>query len=472
MMKHAALFAFLFFAIPKTLFSAIPNDAIWEVRPTNGDDTNGACVDESLVASTTDYSQQNAAQLSLTDLATTGATVTTLTSATGGFTAAMVGNCIRINSGTNAKVGYYVITAYTDTNTVTLDSAPDNGVGGVADGAGKVGGAAKSIASQATPTLAASTVNSNIIYVKNEASWSENITIAGWQQIIGYNSSRGDNPTGANRPTLDLNSGAGDAITVSTGNLVLQNLIIREAGGDGIGGGGNYQGTAATLVNVKVTNNGGHGLHSNGFRRVGFSVFNSELDNNTANGINVYQANNEGYARVFFSEIYGNTTAMGGGVMHSVSNLIYDNSAVGISSLAGAVVINNTIDGNTGATTDGITLTSGENYVVNNISSNNGRYGIRMSAESTLGHEKRHMYNNYYNNGTANVSNIALQPTEYELDPQFTDADNEDFSIGTNLKAKGFGAYPSGTTTGYMDIGAVQRQESSGGSGGSFTYVG
>lgn len=48
-----------------------------------------------------------------------------------------------------------------------------------------------------------------------------------------------------------------------------------------------------------------------------------------------------------------------------------------------------------------------------------------------------------------------------------------DYSIGTNLKAQGFpGPFYGSATTGYMDIGAVQRQEAGGGSGGSFTFVG
>lgn len=49
-----------------------------------------------------------------------------------------------------------------------------------------------------------------------------------------------------------------------------------------------------------------------------------------------------------------------------------------------------------------------------------------------------------------------------------------DFGIGTNLKAQGFpGAFPAALTTGYLDIGAVQRQEAgSSGSGGSYAYAG
>ena len=40
------------------------------------------------------------------------------------------------------------------------------------------------------------------------------------------------------------------------------------------------------------------------------------------------------------------------------------------------------------------------------------------------------------------------------------------FAIGTNLKAEAYpGLFPGGLTTGYMDIGAVQRQEAGGGGG-------
>lgn len=46
------------------------------------------------------------------------------------------------------------------------------------------------------------------------------------------------------------------------------------------------------------------------------------------------------------------------------------------------------------------------------------------------------------------------------------------FAIGTNLKAQGFpGLFNGSETTGYLDIGAVQRQETSGSSGGSCTFV-
>ena len=114
--------------------------AQWWIR-TDGDDDNGGGFDSGISGAGTNYSDQATAQLDLTDLATASAGSTTLTSVTGGFTPAMIGNCVKIRSGTNVNNGYYFITAYTDTNTVTIDRACDNGGGGLSGGSGRLGGA-------------------------------------------------------------------------------------------------------------------------------------------------------------------------------------------------------------------------------------------------------------------------------------------------------------------------------------------
>lgn len=119
----------------------ITASAQWWVR-TDGDDTNGAGYDATLAGgSSVNYSDQAAAQLTLTDLATPGAGSTTLTSATGGFTDAMIGNAIRIESGTNFQAGWYFMTARASSNSCTLDRTPSSGGAG-SSGNGKLGGAA------------------------------------------------------------------------------------------------------------------------------------------------------------------------------------------------------------------------------------------------------------------------------------------------------------------------------------------
>lgn len=160
------------------------------------------------------------------------------------------------------------------------------------------------------------------------------------------------------------------------------------------------------------------------------------------------------------SSIYGSIiTANGGdgvnisnsGIQHQLDlerNTIYNNVDDGIdasaASVTGLVAINNTITDNGGYGFNGNTFISTAVLVVNY-----NNYGTGTSS-NTLG---------AYNNLTAGTNDLAV-------DPQFTNAAGNDYSIGTNLKAK---AYPVGgthyigagktTTYTYQDIGAAQRQE-------------
>lgn len=75
---------------------------------------------------TVDYTRQDAAQLTNTDL-TSLANSTTVTSALGTFTPVMVGNLIHLSSltGSGSSVGWYEIVSYTDAHNVVLDRTPD-----------------------------------------------------------------------------------------------------------------------------------------------------------------------------------------------------------------------------------------------------------------------------------------------------------------------------------------------------------
>lgn len=152
---------------------AITAKAIWRIR-TGGSDNNGAGYDSDLATPGTsvDYSAFDSAILTLPDLAC-AANTQVLTSATGGFTPAMVGNAIRIRSGTNWTVGFYFITGFTDSNTVTIDRiahatlAASGGVGNVG-GAGTIGGTTSTLAVLLASANAAGNkaVNGNVVYVR------------------------------------------------------------------------------------------------------------------------------------------------------------------------------------------------------------------------------------------------------------------------------------------------------------------
>src|SRR5579872_553978 len=107
---------------------AIAAGAVWEIRP-GGSDVNGGLFLASQPGAGSDYSQQDAAQLSFSDVVTNGST--TVTSATGGFTAAMVGN------GINIAGVCYVIATRSSTNSITVDRT----IGAASGQTANVGGA-------------------------------------------------------------------------------------------------------------------------------------------------------------------------------------------------------------------------------------------------------------------------------------------------------------------------------------------
>lgn len=194
---------------------------VCEVRAT-GAKSNGGYYDATIGAGT-DYTQQDAAQATWTNLATPSGGSTTLTSASATFTSEMVGNAINITSGTNFDVGadntsVYYITAFTNSTTVTLDRSPTSGGAG-SNGNGKLGGARASIggalANQATG-------GGTVVYVKGGAytctSSTSNIdggkavpvagsATNGPTRVIGYSTTRGDMATGT-RPAVAFAYGA------------------------------------------------------------------------------------------------------------------------------------------------------------------------------------------------------------------------------------------------------------------------
>lgn len=152
------------------------------------------------------------------------------------------------------------------------------------------------------------------------------------------------------------------------------------------------------------------------------------------------------------------------------------------------LITNNTIHGNTG---DGVECSAASTAIgswrgivfQNNIITANGGFGFNATGAGVttefLLSEGVNVRNNCIGTGaTANTSggfSSNLDGTDtgsQAVDPQFVNAAGGDFEIGTNLKALGFptGNYLGTSTRSYEDIGALQREEAGGGSGGSFTF--
>lgn len=145
----------------------------------------------------------------------------------------------------------------------------------------------------------------------------------------------------------------------------------------------------------------------------------------------------------------------------------------------------NTFDANT---SDGLEKTATAanrpfeaGIVENNIFSNNGGYGVNFSGASVtdvfLRASAGQIRNNNHYLNTSGFSNITFTFDENttNLDPSYTSTASDDYSIGTNLKAKGHplgGTSPVGAgsaTYSYVDTGAAQRQEPAGGGGSTYS---
>ena len=424
---------------------------VWEVR-TGGNDNNGGGFKTG--ASGTDYTLQDAAQLSLTDLATSGIGVTTLTSATGGFTAAMIGNTIQIRSGTNVVAGFYEITAHTDTNTVTLDRAPDDGVGGIASGVGDVGGAL------ASPGMAcgAATVDGMRVYIKSATytllTDTSNVAtgpLEALAQVIyeGYQTTRGDLGT---KPII--NAGAINTITIfdvptiaHTSPAYVKNIKV-----DG-------QGNAAVLGFVEAERNHGFILCEAVGCTTGFNAW--HVASCLADDCSVI-----GIVSRFASRCVAHDCQIGfrpsTSDSEAVDCLAYDNTAQGFNGQERRWQLGNcTADGNGG---DGFDAINPGCKFVSCLSTNNTGWGFNLDQDDVM------FGCSSYNNTAGEVDTPIMNNDEFvavTADPYVNQAGN-DYRLNDNTPGGGqirAGAVVIPGQTVQRDAGSQQHADPAGGGG-------
>lgn len=449
---------------------ALRNTTIWEVRGTTGNDLNGGGFDTG-TGGGTDYSQQNAAQLSLTDLAQTLSS-TTLTSTTGGFTSEMVNNIIQITSGTNFVTGFYRITAFTDTNTVTIDRTATSGGDGSA-GVGRVGGALATIQT----ALDAMTVADMQCYVRADGTYTITTALSVGSasagnygtRVIGYTTTRGDD----GRVTI-ATSGAINGINVGNTGWQLWNLQLN-------GGGTGLIGISVTAQFVRVRN--------------------CIIDSFTTDGIRTTIS----ILSIVASEVTG---CAGTAAINLVSDsivaqcYIHDNTTIGIEGTLGNTIVDSIIANNTGASSDGAqfsytsklvhslfygngrdgfrsTAGFGANIgtiILNCLFANNAGYGLNLSATGPTSTEYPWIaYNGFWSNTSGAVNNVTLDSTNVQISG--TDPTNDPFTAksasppdwtlnatpgaGAILRSVGFPGTFIGLSgrTGYTDIGPYRHQD-------------
>ena len=438
----------------------------WEVRTTGtASNVNGGGYKPG--SSGSDFSQQNAAQYDLTGVTTAAADAILLSASAA---ADMVGNIAHINSGTNFTVGWYEIISVVVGTSITLDRTCTTAAGSA--GAVKIGGALNFGALD--DALFETMEPGNTVHIKSGTytmsaiSLVKDGTAALPINIRGYNTSRNDNPAFGSQPTLAF---AGNASTFGD-YFDVRNITVTTTAASGLA-----SGTGSILHNCKSTNSSA-------------TAGRYALAGTTAlDGIRIIRCegvSTNGYAAAMAGSNSGNSVI--GCYLHDsdvgvftntgdaniISFNIIDTCATGIS--LGSISNHNVFENNTlygAATPAGTGILLAATTGINNTFMNNIIYGFTTGVNSNTA-----VGNNFYNynnifNCTTPRTNVTAGPNDTALDPQFTDAPNGNFTVGANMKAIGFpGAFPGGLTTGYLDIGAVQRVEPTGGSGGGARILG
>lgn len=429
-----------------------------------------------------DYTPLNTAPVSASDLTSTAST--TMTSATGGFTKVMIGNTVKLTSGSGTTPGYYSITNRTDTNTITVDRSSGTYTAGVF----KVGGAHASLVNYSnsgtglpTPAVATPLAAGHTIWMKGAGNenpsasdydydagyWTfpAGSSTAGWIKIIGYNG----------RPQIDYSGlliynsayfhilylcpkqNAATSTTygfLSSGRSVASHCRFDQNGYDAV----QHAGAAFDCY----FKNGGSTTAGTAYAWTGTNQYPSILIGNV------------------FENIRGGAIRDASGLSYIANNIIRNckgTATAGIlldASTYGSIIYGNTIDNGAG---DAIRLSDADviasTVIRNNIISNHagsGKFGINCSVGTTALNDALIIdkidYNDLYAN-TTDRNNHSAGIHDKAVDPTYTDSASGDYSIGTNLKESGFpNTFPNGASTAYIDIGGVQRQEPAGGSGG------
>lgn len=442
------LLIFLCFAAPA--FAALPAGAIINIQSTatagnlNGGGFNSA-------RGGTNYSLQNAAQYTATD--GTSSASTTFTSATAGFTSAMVGNYLHVTAGTGATVGWYEIVTFNSTSSVELDRAS----GTMTNATFYVGGAMSlgTTGTSGDDDLFEAAVAGNIFYIKSgNYTFGEtvNVSVGGSATVPvhfrGYTTSHGDACTGTNRPFIDAGANASSFAT----NWFVSNLRYTSTGSTGLQFNGSAVCSNVQSINKSTT--------------AGRAAFTGALETLIiyCEGVSyrgpAFSATQIPflYYNWFHDSDIGITTATTSPGSSIQGNLItscqtaairYTGAAAGMSMISG-----NTLFGSTNTTGIGIDITTGgtDFRVYNNIIAGFAT-GVSHADNNTTGYDA---FNVYYNND-ANVNDAAKwqvgSTSSTGVNPSFTNVGQvtgatATTTAGNHLVQSGATFQTSGVTAG------------------------
>ncbi len=271
-------------------------------------------------------------------------------------------------------------------------------------------------------------------------------------------------------PVLEITNTATPITGNSITNYLIQNLVIQQDGASG-----NLvqtPGAGWTYYNVKFTHSGGGsgiGINTAGVCKVincefngiggdciatsqGISVTGTYFHDSTANGVTCSAA---GPPCTFAGNVFDTLTSSGINLSGASSSQAH------VTTIYGNTFYNNGVAGLTVADADTVVI------LLNNVFQNDGTHANVVWTAGTAELVGWHGYNDFYASGGTNLTGLTPNSTEVTTNPLMINPASANFAI-TNTSpaaATGFPGVPLGSSsTGYKDMGAIQRQ--AGASGG------
>lgn len=413
-----------------------------------------------------DYSQQAAAQFAYTDLASGGAGLT-VSSAAKPFAKQQVGNSIVVTGGTNFTAGHYVI-ASVAAGVATVVGAANITTGVGASGTGGQGGAFASLGSAAGFMVTGNRlcvlagvyiISSTTANVSGGRIALSGATIA----VVAYSAVRND---GAALATMQVAASGVTAITVITlsgANSSMEGILV-----DGQ--------SKATITGITLAANGDAAINCratgcvNGINGSSVNLFFYRCCSYSNSGIGIVSSSSfmmhDCTANANTGAGISTTGSLVGGTIAYCFSTGNGGAGISIANTGSCLMVNCTSDGNAG---NGVTLASAAHTVINHLSTNSSA-GFGYSGGATHRFINCSGYNNFSGDQSGGVYTGF---TALSADP-YTNKAGGNYSLnataggGAANRATGLpGAFPGlPSTTGYLDRGAAQHQDS-GGAGGS-----
>ncbi len=500
-MKRVSVFVFL---AARISLAAISANTVWEVRSATGADTNGGGYVPGAGVDMSRYDNKNAggctacysstANLSTTDAVTNNST--TVTSATANFTAALLNNLVYL-SGTGTTAGWYQVVAVPSATSITVDRATGStgGTGATLNIGGALG-TLTSIINSSTPAIVAG----NTVYCDGTFTEQLSITVSGTAaapiSVKGYHTTRG-----SGQATINVGNTRAYCVETSGNNIQFWNWenVVFSGGSAWTINVSNNTTRWWVFKNCRFTGSGSTAA------RVIFSSTSSSFNNGvfvfcefdsyamTADGLfTIYSSHT--FDTCHFHDVSGNRflISLSSGSSFNIYRCLFRNNNAGATngvikaaSFSDVQIRASTFYAN-GGTAVFADSASYRMLVENNMFVNNGARGVQGGAANANGTIL--LNNRFYGNAGGNDS-----PNTYDLGNNlvltaFPFISSSPLNLGLNTSAGGGAdsrgaamgiSFPGLSTTpaGALDIGAVQHQDPSGGSGSGpvqsgYTYVG